>query len=367
MRNRIRMLAIAAVFLFSIRPAAVRGQTGVVESRGVQVKEDSGSSAEKGSGWIYVELDAGKQRKTASKSAASVSGKYYTQLSAYGKKLYKSLKKKNLTGKAVRIKQSYTLKYKKKKIVKQIVRSSKFKKFDLGVQNALYAYRLDHMEKCYWLSDLYPLKYAYKYQYRPGKNKQTIFQIKSVVIQPVLSYANALKDLPAVRKKLDQIAGTIKATRHSTSRYSTLYTLARYMTEHFSYGNKQHDVAYTPAALLLDQYDNTGVCEAYAKVCFILCKKLGIPVIYAESERHAYNFVKMGDGKWYGLDTNWIDDNNPENPSQMDLRWFLYGEKERAENDLRANHVTQLRWGAAALEPIEIASGEYPFKKKAAA
>ncbi|MDE7372600.1 MAG: hypothetical protein K2N18_00900 [Clostridia bacterium] len=63
-----------------------------------------------------------------------------------------------------------------------------------------------------------------------------------------------------------------------------------------------------------------GVCEAYAKSYYYLCKLNGIDCIIvvgdctdlpANAARHAWNLVSV-DGEWYGVDCTWDDNNNDE-------------------------------------------------------
>lgn len=56
-------------------------------------------------------------------------------------------------------------------------------------------------------------------------------------------------------------------------------------------------------------------CEGYAKAFKVLCDEFGIPCILvagygvtdSDSEAHMWNYVKMGDGKWYAVDVTWDD------------------------------------------------------------
>lgn len=63
---------------------------------------------------------------------------------------------------------------------------------------------------------------------------------------------------------------------------------------------------YVPT-LLLQKY---GVCEAYARVYDLIMKKAGIPCITVigsmNGSDHAWNEVEL-DGKWYAVDTTWMD------------------------------------------------------------
>lgn len=58
------------------------------------------------------------------------------------------------------------------------------------------------------------------------------------------------------------------------------------------------------------------VCEGYAEAFKAILDKLDIPcvIVYGSgidalgnTESHAWNYVKMNDGKWYAVDTTWDD------------------------------------------------------------
>ena len=73
--------------------------------------------------------------------------------------------------------------------------------------------------------------------------------------------------------------------------------------------------------------DNLAVCDGYAKAFLLLCEKAGIPcvVVFGTAVdtvgNHAWNYVKMDDGKWYAIDVTWNDNGKKDNP------YFLMGSK----------------------------------------
>lgn len=68
--------------------------------------------------------------------------------------------------------------------------------------------------------------------------------------------------------------------------------------------------AHNISGLLLKK---EGVCEAYSKTFYYLCKLLGLDCIFISGKSygggHAWNMIKLDD-KWYPVDTTWDDDNN---------------------------------------------------------
>ena len=172
------------------------------------------------------------------------------------------------------------------------------------------------------------------------------------------AYSGVLSDDGSVRSALNKAVKYVKKHRKTSSRYNTLLAIAEYLTKKVSYGRTEALTSYTPAGVLLSKFGNTGVCEAYAKTFFILCSRFRIPVIYVESKTHAYNYVRMGNGKWYGMDVTWMDLDN----GSMDMQWFLYGSSAAVKNDYRDSHVTLLSRGGVVFEPISISSKSYSKK-----
>lgn len=311
---------------------------------------------ETGSG-VIVPLSGGEYEDKDASSARL----FYNQLPSYSKKIYRFLNKKNLKKKKLKRGASYSF-WTTMSLIRggNINKVSKFVKFDKKVQKGVYAFRMDHMEKCYFLRD-FSWQYLYRYTTYDGVNaKVTIYKI---VFTPIRSYSNVLKDDAKVKKALSVMKSYIVSHRASSSRYHTLYTMCKYMTLRFTHNGSGYAPSYTPASVLLSKFGNQGVCEAYAKVCFIMCKKFGIPVIYAESDNHAYTFVKMENGKWYGLDTDWIDDNHPVKKGKMDMKWFLYGSNQLASIDQGNTHQTKYTRGSISLKAFSISPT--PYKRAA--
>jgi hypothetical protein len=67
----------------------------------------------------------------------------------------------------------------------------------------------------------------------------------------------------------------------------------------------------------------------------------------------------MENGKWYGYDTDWIDNQDPSNPYSMDLNWFLYGTREMQAHDYNDAHQTELIWGGVTLKTVSISGSAY--------
>ena len=65
----------------------------------------------------------------------------------------------------------------------------------------------------------------------------------------------------------------------------------------------------------------TFVCEGYAESFKLLCDRFGIPCVHVSGNGHAWNYMQMDNGKWYGVDVTW-DDNDRHPPLYT---YFLVG------------------------------------------
>ena len=222
-------------------------------------------------------------------------------------------------------------------------------------ERAIYAYRLDYMDRTYWIHDI-DIQIPYEI-IQKGDSKRVQVVIRSLTFVPLAYSSRYQEDDPRVKKAVSKLAGTVKKERKDKSRYETLKKALSLMVRDMSYGNLGSEAAYSAAAVLLASYGKTGTCEAYARCLFLLCRKLKIPVVYMESEDHAFCYVRMENNKWYGIDPVWADKGK-----KMDARWFLYGREAAKKNDTSLAHTPLLRRNSISLEPIQIAKKSYRKK-----
>lgn len=88
---------------------------------------------------------------------------------------------------------------------------------------------------------------------------------------------------------------------------------------------KPEPMAHHPTGVFLK---GKAVCEGYAEALKLLCDREGIPCIIVvgtgNGGPHEWNYVQMEDGKWYGMDVTW-DDQDKQNLIFYD--YFLVGAK----------------------------------------
>lgn len=95
------------------------------------------------------------------------------------------------------------------------------------------------------------------------------------------------------------------------SRYERLLSIHEQLSAAVTYDSSGCRPHCSAGALV----DGRAVCDGYAKAFKLLCDREGIPCVIVagvakqngRSEPHAWNYVQMEDGLWYGVDTTWDD------------------------------------------------------------
>lgn len=94
------------------------------------------------------------------------------------------------------------------------------------------------------------------------------------------------------------------------------------------------------------------VCEGYAEAFKAVLDKLNIPcvIVYGNgidsngnTEAHAWNYVKMDDGNWYGVDATWDDPiiiGNGRLPEASKYKYFLKGKDSFSQNHIEDGDVS---------------------------
>ncbi|MBQ7971950.1 MAG: hypothetical protein IJ291_00650 [Lachnospiraceae bacterium] len=103
------------------------------------------------------------------------------------------------------------------------------------------------------------------------------------------------------------------------TRYEKVKYFNEWLTKHNCYNsdyvNAGNDAHECITALTGTSGTNGPVCEAYAKALKVLCDASGIPCVLVDgtaitdsgSGPHMWNYVRMDDNKWYGVDVTWND------------------------------------------------------------
>lgn len=180
-------------------------------------------------------------------------------------------------------------------------------------------------------------------------------------------YPNACSQLGLILNGIDQAVNSIKAARQSDSRYDTVKAIHDYICENADYdyeaaAEMDMDEAHTAAPLFGGgRRGNKLVCEGYARAFKILCARLNVPAAHVIGTTpygsHAWNYVQMDDGEWYGMDTTWDD-------STATYSYFLSGKNTAPPNDSAAFIDTHVPFGGY-YSSLDNGSGKWGYPELA--
>ena len=126
------------------------------------------------------------------------------------------------------------------------------------------------------------------------------------------------------------ISGTVKYK----SRYDKLKYIHDIIIANTDYNQKDDFNNNTIYGLLVK---HKCMCQGYAYTMKYICDQIGIPCIVVNGdginssnqiEAHAWNYIKMEDGKWYALDATWDDPiiiGNGRIGNDVKYKYFLKG------------------------------------------
>lgn len=135
-------------------------------------------------------------------------------------------------------------------------------------------------------------------------------------------FADEYQSTDAIRngiaKREEYIEKIFKDEVHSVGNYQQVKAFNKWLTEHNEYntivaghGSGEGDMVRECMSALEGRTGNDGpVCEAYARAMKVLCDRAMIPCILVDGkagEDHMWNYIKMGDGNWYLVDSTWND------------------------------------------------------------
>ena len=178
--------------------------------------------------------------------------------------------------------------------------------------SAYVAFSMEHPE-AYWIG-------SFSYRMRGYTD-----QITEVIITLLERYEGAYSEHETVLGNIDSVVSEISSMRASTSRYDTVKAIHDYIINTMAYDDEE---VTAPTAGTFGQSHTIAplfgggcgrghvyVCEGYANSFKLLCDRFGIPAVNVKGTAysggsgggHAWNYVQMDDGKWYGVDCTWDD------------------------------------------------------------
>ncbi|MCL2296247.1 MAG: hypothetical protein FWC29_04110 [Methanomassiliicoccaceae archaeon] len=136
-------------------------------------------------------------------------------------------------------------------------------------------------------------------------------------------------EFQGINKMQDDLDAAIaKFNTNSKSTRGKVMDINNYLTKLVTYdpnkgiAGKESGYAHDAYGALVDP-KHYAVCDGYSKAFLLLCEKEGIECVIVlgtavpSMEYHAWNYVKMDNGKWYAIDVTWNDTN--------DNAYFLLG------------------------------------------
>ena len=286
----------------------------------------------------------------------TVSERYVTQLSAQEKQVYAALVAADLKkGQALwRPSVRFTIEEATAKDAQALRETQPILELFAAGERGLYAFRLDYMERTYWMFDC---DIDVNWSYTPSGDGMALVEVESMTFTPISYYGTALSEDEAVQAALSEAALEVRSNRRNATRVQTVSAIASYLASRSSYGYAGAKAGHTPSGVLLSKYGRQGNCEGYARAFFCLCKRLSVPVIYVESKTHAFTYVQLENGAWYGVDPSWADAG-----ASVDFRWVLYGTAFAREKDSTGAHVAYLSRYGARLSVMAISKDSYVWK-----
>ena len=152
------------------------------------------------------------------------------------------------------------------------------------------------------------------------------------------TYQNAYKDIGTFTdrveqavKQIEERANAIQSKYNCSQEYANVYAIHEYICLHSNYmpdAKKIKDektgkddfppVSQAAAPLFgLGDQDHEYVCAGYSSAFKLLCSRFNLPCLVMSGPNHAWNYVQMENGEWYGVDVTW-DDKYKGNPTQID-------------------------------------------------
>ena len=141
--------------------------------------------------------------------------------------------------------------------------------------------------------------------------------VREITLKFREQYPDRQEEVDTVLANIDLTVEKIRETGVSGSRYHTAKAIHDYICRKMSYDADAADKLEVPEANTILPLFGGGsrgrqfVCEGYARSFQLLCSRFDVPCVLVggnvDTVAHAWNEVKMDDGKWYGVDVTWDD------------------------------------------------------------
>lgn len=169
---------------------------------------------------------------------------------------------------------------------------------DNAVVGAISA-AIDDYPEYFWLGSY---KYSFSYSY-DGTGAYWVTTLNLTFVLDTADYA----DWSVVRSCYAQL---MNAVNNFTVSEGSRYAKCKYIHDRICDMTVYNDaaMAHQPTGVFIS---GKAVCEGYAEAFKLLCDRENIPCILVvglgNGGAHKWNYVKMDDNKWYGVDVTWDD------------------------------------------------------------
>ena len=187
------------------------------------------------------------------------------------------------------------------------------------IANVLNAFRMDHPE-INWLNNVTRIGWSASIQ--NGTATVNVFLILKVDASSASDrYDIRTTTSPALSGLIQRANDVLDASgaRDAVSDEEAIRALNTWLTKNNAYSTASSftDAHRDPIVALTGKSGTNGpICESYAKAFKILCDLMDIPCVLiagdatnasGASGAHMWNYVRMDNGKWYGVDVTWND------------------------------------------------------------
>lgn len=140
------------------------------------------------------------------------------------------------------------------------------------------------------------------------------------------------------------------------SQYSTTLEKAKaahnFIIDQVTYDGAIPEVSHTIVDATLN---HKIVCDGYATLFYRIMRQAGVPCRVIVSDDHAFNIIKMENGKWYYVDVCW-DDAYTEGLNRYSYKYFLLG-YQNFEDPKESSHIPLHEYRSKSFRKV------YPISK----
>ena len=134
-------------------------------------------------------------------------------------------------------------------------------------------------------------------------SRKVLYSNSDVYLACYPTMANGEERAEITNKIFEKINGWTSGIKaDSKSVYEKIESANKIVCDEVSYNSNTYDQSLYSAVELKET-----VCAGYSRMLAVLLNGSGVPTNMVISDNHAWNLVRFGDGKYYGVDATWND------------------------------------------------------------